>query len=70
MPLTPVEIAFYGIHFLPLMVAGAFGLVLARLTGSLRNRLRLSRWFVHPPLVFVAFAVIYTVLLSTYVFPG
>ncbi|MEE4161634.1 MAG: DUF1656 domain-containing protein [Woeseiaceae bacterium] len=70
MPVIPVEVSIYGIYFLPLMVAGAVGLVLARLTGSLLNRLRLARWFAHPPLVFVALSVIYTVLLSTFVFPG
>jgi hypothetical protein len=70
MALIPVEISVYGVYVLPLMVAGAFGLVLAQLTGAVLNRLRLARWFAHPPLVFVALAVIYTILLSTYVFPG
>jgi len=34
------------------------------------DRFRLSRYFFYPPLVFVALAVIYTVLIGTFVIPS
>mgnify|MGYP003561740025 CR=1 FL=1 len=45
-------------------------MLLASLTGRLLNRYRLSRFFAYPPLVLLALAVTYTVLLATFVIPG
>jgi hypothetical protein len=38
-------------------------------TARLLNRYRLSRYFFYPPLVFVALAVIFTVLIGTLIIP-
>jgi hypothetical protein len=34
------------------------------------NRLRLSRWFAYPPLVYLAMAVLYTIGFGTWVIPA
>jgi hypothetical protein len=53
-----------------MLIAGLFGTAAAWLTAHLLNRYRLSRLFAYPPLVLVALAVLYTVLLGTFVIPG
>ena len=70
MNLFPSEFAFGGIYFPPLLIASILGLILAWLTALTLNRYRLSRFFFYPPLVLLAFAVIYTVLIGTFVIPS
>ena len=53
----------------PLLVASLLGLLAAVVTARLLNRYRLSRYFFYPPLVFVALAIIYTVLIGTLIIP-
>ena len=65
--LIPNEFAIGGVYLPPLLVCGVFGLILATATANLLNKYRLARHFFYPPLVFVAFAVIYTVLIGTFV---
>ena len=70
MNLFPSEFAIGGIYFPPLLIASVLGLILAWLTAQTLNRYRLSRFFFYPPLVLLAFVVIYTVLIGTFVIPS
>lgn len=65
----PMEIAIGGIYFPPVMFAIILGVVLAELTGRLLNRLDLTRFIWHPPLFFVALAVIFTHLAGIFLIP-
>ena len=70
MNLIPREFALGGVFFPPLLVAGILALALSWITAAILNRLRISRFFYYPPLVYVALLVIYTIVLSTFVFPS
>ena len=65
----PHEFAIGGVFVPPLLVASLLGTIAAVVTARLLNRYRLSRYFFYPPLVFVALAVIYTVLIGTLIIP-
>ena len=65
--LIPNEFAIGGVYLPPLLICGVLGLLLATWTARMLNKYRLARYFFYPPLVFVAFAVIYTVLIGTFV---
>lgn len=65
----PSEFTIGGIYMPPMLVAAFFGVVLASLTAHLFNRYRLSRHFFYPPLVYVAMAVIYTVVVGAFFIP-
>ncbi|MGD9054682.1 MAG: DUF1656 domain-containing protein [Desulfobacterales bacterium] len=65
----PKEFTIGGIFFPPLLIAGILGLAAAVLTAMLLNRFRLSRYFFYPPLVFVALAAIYTIIIGTFIIP-
>ena len=54
----------------PLLVASVLGILLATLTSQQLNRLRLSDRFFYPPLVYVAMAVIYTVVIGFFLIPA
>ncbi|ROV58106.1 DUF1656 domain-containing protein [Vibrio ponticus] len=66
----PQEIAIGDIYLPPLLVAGFFGVICTSLTTRLLNRLRWHRYVVSPPLVEMSMAIIYTVLIGTFVFPS
>jgi hypothetical protein len=68
--LIPSELAIGEVYFPPLLIAAMLGFFLAWLTARALNRYRLSRLFAYPPLVLLALAVIYTVILGTLVFPA
>ena len=68
--LIPSELAIGEVYLPPLFVAAILGFVLAWLSARLLNRFRISRWFANPPLVLLALAVIYTVILGTLVIPS
>jgi hypothetical protein len=70
MSFIPKEFTIGGVYFPPLLIAGILGVTLAVLTAMLLNRYRLSRYFFYPPLVFVALAVIYTVIIGTFIIPS
>ncbi len=53
----------------PLLIAAILGTIAAVATARLLNRYRLSKYFFYPPLVFVALAIIYTVLIGTLIIP-
>ena len=65
--LIPNEFAIGEVYLPPLLICGVLGLILAAWTARWLNRRRLSRHFFYPPLVFVAMAVIYTVLIGTFI---
>ena len=62
---VPHEFAMGGVFMPPLFVAAVLGTIAAILTAGLLNRHKLSLYFYYPPLVFVAFVAIYTVLIGT-----
>jgi len=68
--MTPHEIAIGGVYFPPLLFSGILGTIAAWIAAVLLNRFSLSRYFFYPPLVFVAMAVIFTVLISQHVILG
>ena len=69
MTLIPKEFAIGGVYMPPLLIAAILGTIAAVATARLLNRYRLSRYFFYPPLVFVALAVIFTVLIGTLIIP-
>ncbi|ESQ08636.1 MAG: DUF1656 domain-containing protein [Thiohalocapsa sp. PB-PSB1] len=70
MNLIPSEFVIGGVYFPPMLIAATLGTAAAWLSAHLLNRYRLSRFFAYPPLVLLALAVTYTVLLATFVIPG
>ena len=70
MQLIPSEFALGEVYFPPLLIAAMIGFVAAWLTAMMLNRYRLSRFFFYPPLVLLALAVIYTVIIGTFVIPS
>ena len=69
MHFIPSEFAIGGVYMPPLLVASVLGILLATLTSQQLNRLRLSDRFFYPPLVYVAMAVIYTMVIGLFVIP-
>jgi len=63
----PHEFAIGGVFMPPLLVAAILGTIAAVVTAWLLNRIRLSRYFFYPPLVFLALMVIYTIFIGTFV---
>ena len=70
MQLIPSEFIIGGVYFPPMLIAGLLGTAAAWLTAQLLNRFRWSRFFVYPPLVLLALAVTYTVVLGTFFIPA
>lgn len=70
MQLIPSEFIIGGVYFPPMLIAGLLGTAAAWLTAQLLNRFRLSRFFAYPPLVLLALAVTYTVVLGTFFIPA
>ena len=62
----PHEFAIGGVFMPPLLIATVFGAVAAVITARLLNRVRLSKYFFYPPLVFLALTVVYTILIGTF----
>ena len=70
MELIPKEFTIGEVYMPPMLIAALLGTIAALVTAHLLNRYRLSRYFFHPPLVFVALVVIYTVLIGTFILPS
>ena len=70
MDLIPKEFSLGGVYLSPWLIASFLGLIAAWLSAALLNRLRLSRWFAYPPLVYLAMAVLYTIGFGTWVIPA
>ena len=64
----PHEIALGGVYMPPLFVATIIGVLLAVFVVRLLNRYRLSKYFFYPPLVFVAIAALFIVMVDTFMF--
>ena len=58
------ELNIGGVYIPPLFLAAIIGVVLASYTAKLLNRYRLSKYLFYPPLVFLAMAVIYSILVD------
>ncbi|TDR78678.1 DUF1656 domain-containing protein [Photobacterium lutimaris] len=67
---VPKEVAFGDIYLPPLLVAALLGLICTSVTVRLFNRFRWFRHVASPPLVELSLTIIYTVVVSTYVFPS
>jgi hypothetical protein len=65
----PNDINIMGVYLPPLLVAAVAGLLAASLTANLLNRSGLAARFSNPPLAFIGFLVIYTVIFGRTVFP-
>ncbi len=65
----PHEFVIGDVYIPPLLIAAILGTIAAVATARLLNHYRLSRYFFYPPLVFVALAIIYTVLIGTLIIP-
>lgn len=65
----PHELVFGDLFLPPLLVAAIVGTIIAMIIARLLNRLRLSRYFFYPPLVFVALVVVLTVVVGTVLIP-
>ena len=66
----PKEFTIGGVYMPPLLIVAILGMLAAAATARLLNRYRLSRYFFYPPLVFLALAVIYTVIIGTFIIPA
>jgi hypothetical protein len=69
MHFIPSEFHIGGVYLPPLLIAALFGTIAAVATARFLNRFRLSKYFFYPPLIFVALAVIFTVLVGTVLIP-
>lgn len=69
MQFIPREVSIYGVYFSPYLLAAILGVALAALTVLLLNRYRLSRFFYFPPIIFLSMAVMYTLLVGTFLVP-
>jgi hypothetical protein len=69
MQYIPSEFAIGGVYMPPLLIAAFLGTLAAIFSARGLNRFRLSRYFFYPPLVFVALAVIFTVIFGTVLIP-
>jgi hypothetical protein len=67
---VPHELAVGGVYVPPMLVAAVLGTLLAVVLARTLNRYRLSAHFFYPPLVFVALAVLFSVLVGTFVIPA
>ena len=65
----PKEFTIGEVFMPPLLIAGILGVLAAAITAMVLNRYRLSRYFFYPPLVFLALAAIYAVIIGTFVIP-
>ncbi len=61
---VPHEVSITGVYFPPMLLAAFLGVVATWLTVVMLNRYRLSRFFVYPPLIFVALTIIYMSLVG------
>ena len=62
--LIPFERYIGGVYFPPALLVGMLGFVLALVAAQLLNRLRLSRFFWHPPLAFLAMWALISALIA------
>jgi hypothetical protein len=66
--MVPKELDIAGVYLPPTLVVGLMALAAAWATAWLLNRIRFTRFVVHPPLVFLAIIALYFSALGTFVF--
>ncbi|KGJ05327.1 Protein of unknown function [Paracoccus halophilus] len=64
--MIPREIDISGVYVSPLLVVVVISLIASWLTAWLLNRLRLSRHFVAPRLVFMSILALYIIAFGTF----
>ena len=62
---VPSEFAIAEVYMPPIMVSMVLAVAAAMLTSRWMTRHRLTRFIVHPSLVFVSMTAIYTVVIGT-----
>lgn len=62
----PHELVLGQVFLPPLLVVAILAIVLASLTATVLNSLRLSRYFAAPSIVFAGIFVIYSVMIGTF----
>jgi hypothetical protein len=67
---APCEVNIGGVYLPPLFVAACLGLLTTYAVTRLCTRFRISRFFVAPPLVFLAMTIIFSGLIDTFFFAG
>lgn len=70
MTLVAHEVALSDVYFSPMLIASLLGAVIAFVVGRVLDHYRLSKYFYQPAIVLVAFAVIATVFISTFIIPA
>ena len=60
---VPHEVSIGGVYFSPLLLASLLGVLATAATVMMLNRYRLSRFFIYPPVMFIAIAILYTGLI-------
>ena len=63
---TPHEFVIGGVYMPPMLVASILGLLATVGSVKLINHFRLAKYVSHPPVVFLALVVIYTILIGTF----
>ncbi|MDJ0951590.1 MAG: DUF1656 domain-containing protein [Alphaproteobacteria bacterium] len=67
---NPAEVEILGTYFPPILLCAILGIVAMVLTTRWLNRRRLFRYVLFPNLVMLVLAIIYTLILSTFVIPA
>jgi hypothetical protein len=65
----PSDIDIMGVYIPPLLAAWVAGMLASALTSDVLNRSDLAARFSNPPLAFISFVAIYTVIFGSTVFP-
>ena len=66
MELFAHELAAGDVYFSPLLLVIVLAFIAAALSGVVLNKLRLSQYFIYPPLSFIAMMVIFVVIIDHY----
>lgn len=62
---VPAEFTIAEVYLPPMLVAMFLGVLAAEVTSRWMNRRRLTRYIVHPSLVYLAMSAIFTVVIGT-----
>ena len=62
----PTELMLGDVYYSPFLLVIFLAFVITGVSAILLNKLKLSRFFYHPPSVYLAIMVIYIILIDTY----
>ena len=65
----PHELMFGDVYLAPFLPAFILAFTAALISAALLNKLRLARLFYAPSYVFIAFVILYLVLIDRYIIP-